>query len=38
MFGSRYARTAAVTAMAAVILASNFLLDSPAPEIVYKAF
>ena len=38
VLGSRYTRTAAVTAMAAVILTSNFILDSPAPEIVYKAF
>ena len=35
---SRYLRTSLVTAMIAVVLVSNFLLDAPAPEIVYKAF
>jgi D-alanyl-lipoteichoic acid acyltransferase DltB (MBOAT superfamily) len=35
---SRYARTAYSTAMAAVILASIFIVAAPAPELVYKAF
>jgi hypothetical protein len=35
---SRYFRTATATAMVAVIVAITVVLDSPAPEIVYKAF
>lgn len=38
LLASRYARTVSLTAMVAILFAVNVLLDSPAPEIVYKAF
>lgn len=37
-FASRYVRTAAATAMAAITLTSVVLLNAPAPDIVYKNF
>jgi hypothetical protein len=35
---SRYVRTAILTATAVVLFVSGIILNSPAPEIVYKAF
>ena len=35
---SRYARTAYVTAMSAVVIVSIVVVAAPAPELVYKAF
>jgi alginate O-acetyltransferase complex protein AlgI len=38
MLSSRYVRTAIVTAQVVVLAALYVVLDSPTPEIVYKAF
>jgi alginate O-acetyltransferase complex protein AlgI len=38
IFSSRYVRTAAVSAEMAVLVMLNVVLESPAPEIVYKGF
>jgi hypothetical protein len=35
---SRYLRTATATLMITIVLAADFVLNSPAPDIVYKAF